>query len=71
MEQTQKLAIDGMTCGGCSSSVTRVLLQVPGVSEAQVSLAEHSAVVRFDPARTSAAKLIEAVENAGFSAAEG
>lgn len=70
MEQTQKLAIGGMTCGGCSSSVTRVLLQVPGVTDAQVSLAERSAIVRFDPARTSSKAMIEAVENAGFDAAE-
>jgi len=68
METTAQLSIDGMTCGGCTASVTKVLKQIQGVSDAQVSLAEASAVVTYDPGKTTPAQLKAAVEAAGFSA---
>jgi copper chaperone CopZ len=71
METTQHLSIDGMTCGGCTASVAKVLKQIHGVSDAQVSLAEGSAVVTFDPARATPEQLKAAVEAAGFSATLG
>lgn len=67
--QTIQLKIGGMTCGGCSGSVKRVLEAVTGVSEAQVDLAGAQASVTFDPAQTNVAQLVDAVENAGFDAA--
>ena len=36
--QTVTLNIDGMTCGGCVKSVTRLLEGVEGVEKAEVSL---------------------------------
>ena len=36
--QTITLNIDGMTCGGCVKSVTRLLEGVEGVEKAEVSL---------------------------------
>lgn len=68
METTQHLSIDGMTCGGCSASVTRVLTQIHGVKDAQVSLAEGSAIVTYDPDKATPSQLRAAVEAAGFSA---
>lgn len=67
--ETITLKIDGMTCGGCVSSVTRVLSETAGVSNAQVDLASGTAVVQFDAAQTSAVALIDVVEDAGFDAA--
>lgn len=67
--ETITLKIDGMTCGGCVSSVTRVLSETAGVSNAQVDLASGTATVQFDTAQTNAATLIDVVEDAGFDAA--
>ena len=60
------IKVEGMSCGGCVKNVTGVLKALPGVADAQVSLAEASATVRYDPAMVSVAALREAVENAGF-----
>lgn len=67
--ETITLKIDGMTCGGCVSSVTRVLNETAGVSNAQVDLASGTATVQFDAAQTNATALISVVEDAGFDAA--
>lgn len=68
MMETIRLNIGGMTCGGCVSSVTRVLEGIDGVASAQVDLASASAEVTFDGGKTNVAALIEAVEDAGFDA---
>lgn len=67
--ETITLKIGGMTCGGCVSSVTKVLESLNGVEKAEVSLENASAAVSFDGAEIQAAALIEAVEEAGFDAA--
>jgi len=67
--ETVDLKIEGMTCGGCVKSVTRVLSGVAGVSCADVSLEEARAHVTFDPARTGVEAMKQAVERAGFKAA--
>jgi len=63
------LNVQGMTCGGCVASVTRVLKAVPGVTEAAVTLSPGVAKVTFDPARTQPAALRAAIEGAGFDVA--
>jgi copper chaperone len=58
------LKIDGMHCGGCVDRVTNALKKVDGVEVGTVEVG--SAVVRYDPARTSEAALRAAVEKLGF-----
>ena len=65
---TTQLHVDGMTCGGCVASVTKVLTATPGVASNQVDLAGKSAVITFDPAVTSVELLITRITNAGFEA---
>jgi len=65
------LKIEGMTCGGCVASVTRVLQQLPGVSRVEVSLESGTAEITHDPASSPAAALASAVESAGFGARPG
>lgn len=60
------LKISGMTCGGCAGAVGRALSQVPGVTEAQVDLAQGRATVK---GTARAEDLIRAVEDAGFDGA--
>ncbi|MEJ2060621.1 MAG: heavy metal-associated domain-containing protein [Gammaproteobacteria bacterium] len=61
------LAITGMKCGGCVSAVKTALEAVPGVASADVSLETNSAVVHGEAPLPS---LIEAVEKAGYKAAQ-
>ena len=67
--ETARIDVKGMTCGGCVASVTRVLKAVPGVSEVNVTLQPPLARVAYDGARTTAAALKAAVEDAGYGVA--
>ncbi len=65
---TVTLNIDGMTCGGCVKSVTKVLNGLDGVRSATVSLENKNAQVEFDEGKIQIVQLVEAVEDAGFDA---
>mgnify|MGYP000522210709 FL=1 len=65
---TVTLNIDGMTCGGCVKSVTKVLNGLDGVRSATVSLENKNAQVEFDEGKIQIAQLVEAVEDAGYDA---
>ena len=67
--ETVTLKVEGMTCGGCVASVTRVLKATPGVGDAVVRLDTRSATVTFDPGRTSLPALKSAIEDAGYAVA--
>ena len=67
MAKTIELNITGMTCEHCVKSVTAALKDVPGVSEAIVSLETKLATVTADPIDVEA--LIAAVEEEGYEAA--
>jgi copper chaperone len=69
MMETRNLSVQGMTCGGCVASVTRVLKAQPGVTAVEVSLDPGQATVTFDPARVDAEKLAQAIEAAGYDVA--
>jgi P-type Cu+ transporter len=62
------LAIEGMTCASCVARVERALGRVPGVREASVNLATHSARVSMNDGAAGDA-LLQAVEKAGYEAA--
>ena len=61
-----RLSIGGMSCAGCVASVERALRGVPGVSEAAVNFAEHTATVA---GAVRAEALVQAVRAAGYEAA--
>ena len=64
--QTELLKVTGMTCGGCTSKVTKALKALPGVGDVSVSLAVGEATVLYDEARTSPDQIKRAVTSAGF-----
>ena len=64
---THYLAIDGLRCAGCVSTVEKALVNVPGVASASVNFAQHTAMIEGD-ARTD--DLIQAVTAAGYRASE-
>ena len=67
--QTTTLNISGMTCGGCVSSVSKVLKALDGVAKAEVSLEKKNAVVEFDPGKVRVEQLKRSVVEAGFEVA--
>ncbi len=63
---TMTLKISGMTCGGCSSSVKKLLEAEDGVSKADVSHEDNSAEVTYDPSKISLERFEEIIDGAGF-----
>ncbi|MGY8728471.1 MAG: heavy-metal-associated domain-containing protein [Candidatus Poseidoniales archaeon] len=66
-EQIHTLNITGMTCGGCSGRVTRVLEATPGVLKADISHETDSGVVTTS-ADLSTSQIVEIVKSTGFEA---
>ena len=65
MEST-KVKVGGMSCQGCVKSVTKVLLETPGVSKAEVSLERGEAVIDYDAGKVTRDALKQAIDGAGF-----
>lgn len=63
------LTIGGMTCASCANRVERALLKQAGVATAAVNLAAERATVSYDPQVVAPSDLVQAVENAGYTAA--
>ena len=64
MSTTEKtFTIQGMSCGGCVNSLTRVLKSVPGIEPIKIEVGK--AHLRLDERATLAA-VKAAVERAGF-----
>ena len=61
-----KIKIEGMTCGGCVSSVQKALQAVVGVEAISVSLEDGLAVVAYDESDCDVPAIVEAIEEAGF-----
>ena len=59
--------VGGMSCAACSSRVEKAVSKLPGVESCSVSLLTNSMGVE---GTASAGEIIEAVEKAGYSAAE-
>lgn len=64
--QTERLKITGMSCGDCSSRVTKALKAVNGVEDVFVSLASAEATVQYDEQLTATEQLKLAVKEAGY-----
>jgi copper chaperone len=62
---TTELTISGMTSGHCQTAVTRALMQVPGVQNAQVDRTSGLAIVEGEAAVQA---LRAAVMQEGYSA---
>lgn len=63
-----EIRIDGMQCEGCAGTIQAVLSRHPGVKTSSVSFSRRAASVFYDPDETDAARLAEAVRQAGFAA---
>ena len=63
MAHEKTFLINGMSCGGCVNSLTRVLKSTPGIEPLEVEVGK--ATVRLDDAVTMEA-VKAAVDRAGF-----
>ncbi len=66
--KTVKLKITGMTCASCSNHVATTLKALDGVVEQKVEYPGDLATVKYNPAKTSVAVIIKAVEKLGYKA---
>ena len=66
--QTLSFDVSGMTCGGCTGSVQRVVSKIDGVSHAEVTLRPGVATVAIDPARVTSAQIESAITALGYTA---
>lgn len=66
--QSLSFDISGMTCGGCTGSVQRMLSKIDGVSHAEVTLNPGVATVVADPERVTSAQIEAAITGLGYKA---
>lgn len=62
-----ELTVLGMTCGGCSGRLKRVLEGADGVSAANIVLETKQVTVDFDAANIDENEIKSLIEGAGFS----
>lgn len=60
------IAIDGMSCSACAARLKRGLKALDGVIDAEVSLEQKNARVRYLTAKTDPDKLVAAIRGMGF-----
>lgn len=65
-----RLDIQGMHCAACVARVERTVRNLPGVDEADVSLADNTGTIQFDPATISRADIRKAIRDAGYESRE-
>ncbi|KAG8407654.1 Cu(2+)-transporting P-type ATPase [Metarhizium acridum] len=65
---TTTVAVEGMTCGACTSAVEGGFKDVPGVKSFSISLLSERAVIEHDPALLTPEQVAEIIEDRGFGA---
>lgn len=58
--------VRGMMCEGCSGAVCRMVSAIPGVAQAQVSLADKCLTVTFDPNLVTPEHIAKVIGDAGY-----
>lgn len=64
------IRVDGMKCAKCSGAVEKALKATEGVEKVEVNLEKKEAVVEYDDAKVTEAKLREVINGTGFKAVE-
>ncbi|MAU39996.1 MAG: heavy metal transporter [Kordiimonas sp.] len=67
-EKTVNFAIEKMTCAMCPITVRKAMEKVDGVLSVVTDFETRSAVVVFDPSKTTEAAIARASEDAGYPA---
>ena len=61
-----EVKVDGMSCGACSTKVSKALADLKGVQTQEVCHESGKALVKFDPNTVSRQKVLAAIDNTGF-----
>ncbi len=69
MAEKQTFDVTGMTCAACSARVEKAASGVEGVEHAAVNLLKNSMEVEYDGDSATVARIVAAVEKAGYGAA--
>lgn len=64
--EKKTIAVTGMACAGCAANVERRLGQMDGVAKASVNFAARTALVEYDPQKTSPEAMKEEIRKAGY-----
>lgn len=64
--KTVTLDVEGMSCTGCENTVSEAVTKIAGVSSIKASFLDSTAVVSFDPSKTSVAAIGAAITEAGY-----
>jgi mercuric ion binding protein len=67
-EQTATFDVPSMTCALCPVTVRKAMEAVEGVREVEVNFDARTAIVVFDPAKTTIEAIATASANAGYPA---
>ncbi len=65
---TTTVAIEGMTCGACTSAVESGFIGLDGILRFNISLLAERAVITHDPSKVPSDKIAEIIEDRGFGA---
>ncbi|KAH9997186.1 heavy metal translocatin [Xylariaceae sp. FL0662B] len=65
---TTTVAIEGMTCGACTSAIEGGFTGLDGILRFNISLLAERAVIAHDPTKISPEKIAEIIEDRGFDA---
>jgi mercuric ion transport protein len=62
------IPVKGMTCATCELSVNSAVKKLPGVFDVKASAKNQTALVSYDPNKTSLDKITEAINKTGYKA---
>ncbi|KAI2465277.1 heavy metal translocatin [Annulohypoxylon bovei var. microspora] len=65
---TTTIAVEGMTCGACTSAVEGAVTGLDGILRFNISLLAERAVITHDSTKVTAEKIAETIEDSGFGA---
>lgn len=62
------ISVKGMTCNHCRMTVTKAIMDAPGVKSAEVNLEENSAKVRYNIGKITPDEIVSRIKKAGYEA---
>lgn len=68
MEQTIRLAIDGMHCANCAANIEKHYRALPSVKDVSVNLANNTGRVTFDPEAATVDDMLHVFDGLSFTA---
>ncbi len=66
--ETATFEVEGMTCASCSVTVRTAVSKLDGIGTVEVDVTGGKATVAFDPNKTSATAIAEAITQSGYTA---